>query len=72
MDCGGFLLEERGTPTCQVYVIVRWDVWVSIEAKTRDERCILGGDGKFYAAHIGAGSHLQYWRNILWVCIIVK
>ena len=31
---GGLLREERGTPACQINLIMRWDVWESVGAKT--------------------------------------
>ena len=38
---GGLLREERETPACQINLIMRWDVWESVGAKT------IGDDSRF-------------------------
>ena len=64
---------ERGTPARQIHLIVCWDVWEPVEAKT------IGDDSRFLVVRpviwVGVvsgmllpsehGVHLLYWGNVL-------
>ena len=41
ISIGRLLCGRGGTPACQIHLIVRWDVWESVGAKT------IGDDSRF-------------------------
>ena len=53
VDCGGLLWGERGTPAHQIHLVMRWNVWEHVGAKTIGDDCDLGGGGEWHAATIG-------------------
>ena len=54
MECGGLLWGERGTPTCQIHLIMHWDVWVLVGDK-------MIGDDLHFCVEVVSGMLLPSW-----------